>query len=118
MMWADLWDSTPNGKVHYANDTLSAYNLNAIKPHSIINVGVHMDGKPTTFDKAMPDFVSFAKCFTSSFAVGDLGNNLCVCIQVYDTAADFVRHGEHFTPWMQSGKQTSIMLRRFLANKF
>ena len=104
----DMWGQLPNGKMHYCNDTLNAYNLNPIKPHSMILLGI-MEGKPASFDASMPDFLSFAKCYTSSFAMGDIGGGITICFQVYDSGADFVRGCDAFTPWFQSGANPALI---------
>jgi len=66
---------------HRPNDTIATYNLNVIKPHSVVMVAIHQDGVPS-FANAVPDFVSFSKVFTSSFAMGDIGGGHTVVIQV------------------------------------
>jgi len=96
------WDAMPNGTMNWPNDTIATYNLNVIKPHSVVMVAIHQDGVPS-FANAVPDFVSFSKVFTSSFAMGDIGGGHTVVIQVYDTGADLGRHGDHLTPWIHSG---------------
>jgi len=97
------WGEMPNCRGQYwCNDSISAFNLNKVKRHSVIMCGVH-DANVPSFGKSVADFVSFSKCFTSSFAMGDVGGGQTMVLQVYDEGADLGRHGDAFTPWMQSG---------------
>ena len=74
------------GVGHRSNDTLSAYKLAAIKPHSVVLIGLH-EHVPS-FNDSVADMVSFSKCHASSFAFGDIGNGMTMLYQVFDTGAD------------------------------